>query len=264
MIFAHIKARTLGGEPLLADRDVAEGFWVSLRRTWPEALSACVMPTHAHLAVAVPHLVHARRKTGRLLSGTARRLGRRRLWFPADVTRVADTRHLARLVRYHHLNPCADHLVSEPREWAWSTHRGLLGAEVDPWVEPLRLAAALGWSAQGFVERFNAYTVSDPDRGGDPTLPVPVPPSEVPSHPLELIARAAQHSGRWLRPRDQRRMAVLLARRQGHRQARPIAAAFGLGESTVRRLWLPRRGDDDLVRPAAVCLGDERLLRFTG
>ena len=260
----HIVARVRGGEPLLADRGVAEWFWASLRRTWPNALSACLMPTHAHLAAEVPHLAHARQRTGRLLSGAARRLGRTRLWRPTEVTRVADRRHLARLVRYHHLNPCADHLVSEPREWGWSTHRGVLGAEADPWVEPARLAAALGWSERGFVARFNEYTVSDPERGGDPTLPIPVAPSDVPSHSLEVIAHAAQGSGRWLRRCDQRRLAILLARRQGHRQACRIAAAFGLGDSTVRRLWVPRGGDDDLVRPAAVCLGDERLLRFLG
>jgi hypothetical protein len=112
------------------------------------------------------------------------------------------------------------------------------------------------------VTRFNAYTVSDPEQRGDATVPLPVAASDVLTYPLDVIAAAAQASGRWLRCSERTRVAVLLARRQGCRDTTRIAAAFGISTSSVRRLSVHREGDERLVRPAAVCLGDERLRRW--
>jgi hypothetical protein len=49
-----------------------------------------------------------------------------------------------RQVRYVHLNPCRDRFANDPLVPVWSTHRGAIGGEVDPWVSAERLSRALG------------------------------------------------------------------------------------------------------------------------
>ena len=78
-----------------------------------------------------------------------------------EATRVADARHVRPTTRYVLLNPCRSQLVSNPLRWPYSTLRGVLGAEYDPWVSAPQLAACIGhvWEIRHW---FHRYVASDP------------------------------------------------------------------------------------------------------
>ncbi len=98
----------------------------------------------------------------RLAAACTRRLGARRLWEPAPLPEPVAPDKLLRVIRYVHLNPPRAHLVDDLLSYRWSTHRGVIGAEYDPWVSMARIAQATGRPWCGFVESFHEYVSSDP------------------------------------------------------------------------------------------------------
>jgi hypothetical protein len=218
------------------------------------------MPGHFHMIVPARSPRGIRRRLGRLLSGHTRRMQRRRLWesIPAPSV-IPDRKHLARQVRYVHLNPSRSGLVDDPLCWPWSTHRGVVGAEHDAWVTSERLAHALGWVRRGFEAEFHAYVSGDPTvtTSGTP-LPRPAAPRDIPAEPLLDIVQAATSAMPWSRPATWRRAAVQLAWRQGWRNSRWVAQALGVTSRCITRL--ASTSDEPFVVPAALCLGDRRLL----
>ncbi len=87
--------------------------------------------------------------------------------------------------------------------WPWSTHRGALGAEADPWVRAEELAAVLGRPARGFGEWLHGYVSGDPDVNLAGT-PAPVRDPSGSRHPLRRVALAAASATPWA-TRDRRR-----------------------------------------------------------
>ena len=256
-MFWHLTAHAVAGARPLESAEACAALWASLRRNFPQAIAACLMPDHVHLLVEAADRDEARRTLSRCLAGLARRTGRGRAWQRVpDPVPIRDARHLARQVRYVHLNPCRAGLVDDPLCWPWSTHRGAVGAELDPWVSPARLSALLRHREAGFARWLHDYVSGDPSvhPTGTP-FPEPAAPASVPVVSLADIAAAARAAMPRRAPlRNQ--IFVQLALHQGWRDAQLIAKAGGLGVEQVRRL--KKRGTP-LLHIGALCLGDARL-----
>jgi hypothetical protein len=200
-----------------------------------------------------------------VLSGLTRQLKQRRLWEPIpQVDLVPDRRHLLRTVRYIHLNPCRDGLTKDPLTWPWSTHRGAVGCEINPWISADRLhrlfpEATKSRKRADFARWFHQYVSADPDCAVDGSaFPQSAAPCEWPSRALADLVSAATAATPWSGRRGVRRhVVVLLAREQGWVHTVDLARALGISPQMVRR-WAAR-SDSQLIVPAALCLGDPRL-----
>ncbi|HOU93383.1 MAG TPA: hypothetical protein PLU22_20160 [Polyangiaceae bacterium] len=257
MAFLHLVARAReGARPLAAPRH-AWRLWRRLRAAFPSVTAAALMPDHLHLllpANANPPLLPVLRG---VLGGATRQLGGAARWTIAEPAPVADTRHLRRTVRYLHLNAPRAGLVADPLAWPWSTHRGALGAEADPWVPAGALAAALGRPARGFGEWLHGYVSGDPDvdLSGTP------PPVRAPSgsrHPLRRVALAAASATPWATRDRRRHLTALLAHAAGAVEPGPLAELLEVSPRHVRRL--AGQPDAALLEAGWLCLSDERLL----
>ena len=163
-MFVHLTAHVQTERDLC--RPAAFGFelWAHLRSGWPNALAACLMPNHLHLLTDTPDPEQERYKLARVLGALTRGAGRG-AWRPVRVLEpIADRKTLARVVRYVVLNAPRAGLVSDPLEWPWSTHRGVVGAEVNPWVSAHALARALAERLDGFSQRFHGYVSGQSER----------------------------------------------------------------------------------------------------
>jgi hypothetical protein len=259
-MFLHFVASALPGNAPLSDPAAAWWLMGRLRIGFPQALVTCLMPTHVHLLGDEPDADEGRLRLARVLAHLTARMGRKHLFQPVPPPApVLDRKHLARQMRYVHLNPCRDGLVSDPMCWPWSTHRALVGAEIDPWLDIKRLASALRRPERGFAEWAHQYISGDPSVNvcGSP-LPRACPPRELPVHPLETIRRAALAATPWSEPRTRRRLIVELAYHQGWTDVELLARAAGTSTRSVRR-FLAELGDRAPSRAALVCLGDPRL-----
>ncbi len=259
-MYVHLVAHTLLGVRPFAEAAVAWDLWTSLRRGAPDAVAACLMPDHLHQLEHTDDPDAARRRLALRLAAFARKLGYTRLWdrLP-DAEIVPDLKHLMRVVRYVHLNPCRDHLVGDPLCWPWSTHRAAVGAELEPWITPAQLAARLHRREQGFAEWFHGYVSKDATVhvAGTP-LPVGAPPRAVTATPLADIIAAA-HAAAPLAHQTvvRRRLAVALAWDQGWRDAKAIARAGNMSARTAYRL--ATQPSPELVRVGRLYLADDRL-----
>jgi hypothetical protein len=178
-----------------------------------------------------------------------------------EPTLIADAKHLLRTIRYVHLNACREQLVGDPLLWPWSTHRGVVGAEQDPWLDARRLAGfvASNYAESAFVAWFHRYVSSDPScaPGGTP-LPVAAPKREWPAVALADVVSAAIAATPWSNRRGAwRRLAIALAAHQGIRDRAALSHAIGIDARTVRH-WASRPSNE-LLAPGALCLGDARL-----
>lgn len=77
---------------------------------------------------------------------------------PAEVVR---SERLIAVIRYTQLNPPRAGLVGDPLEWLLSTHRGIVAAEIDPWVTANRLAEVLGRRRERFEAWFHRVVTDD-------------------------------------------------------------------------------------------------------
>lgn len=271
VMLVQLTARALHGAPL-ADWAVAARLWRSLRRAFPDALSAMLMPNHPHLVLDSPDPDRSRVTLAGVLGALERRAparGRTRAaprWDHVPPAQpIADRQHLRRLIRYVALNPCRAGLVRDPLEWEWSTHRDVLGGVVDPWITAGRLAAVLGTSARGFAAAWHAYVSGDPtcDVAGTP-VPTPACPTEAPIWSLGRIVAAAAAATRALtgavRARGPtRRLFIQLAWTHGWCHRATLARACGITPQAVCQL---RSGTEpQAITAGDLCLGDDRLLR---
>ncbi len=270
-MLTHLTAHALGeGCPLDAHARFA-WLWIRLRERFPDALAACLMPDHVHLALpGVPE--EAPGDLSQLLRGHSQVFGLGRAWGPVAAPAVhEDVRKVRRQLRYILLNPCRTvrlrgrrvSLVDDPMRWWWSTHRDTLGGAVEPWVSPEDLARFLGESVDGFSARWHRYVSGDPSvhPAGSP-LPDPAPARTVPHHTLEQIRLASlaatRASPKALRRRSRtRRLFIGLAHHEGWRFNAQLARACGITPRSARRLAAAPRLQD--LPAARLCLGDPRL-----
>jgi hypothetical protein len=256
----HLVAHTLPGTTPFIDAELAAWMWRRLRRCFPHAIAACVMPDHLH--TIVEDGANASRGLAALLSGAARHFGEPRLWKPVPAAKpIPNVQHLKREIRYIHLNPCRARIVADPLMYPWSTHRGAIGAELDPWVTIKRLARACHWSVDAeLAQRFHAYVSGDPTvHPNGSSFPRPAPPRELPAVPLALIVEAAHAATPWSTPAERRRVIAGLAWHQGWRDTDHIARAAEITLSAARRVLQRALSKPALIEPALLCLGDKRL-----
>ena len=269
MPIVHLVARTVPWRMSLLDPHIARWLWSKLRRGFPRCHAACLMPRHVHLVADVAEIDAAVERLRRTLAWHARRFGPKtvfQVWQPIPKpSPVHGPAILSRQVRYVALNPCRAGLVDDPLRWYWSTHRDVVGAVTEPWVEAEALAQALDRPHEGFAAAHHTWVSRDEtvDPSGT-TPPRSAPSSEGPTGSLTGIARAAVLATRAgspaLRRRSlTRRTFIHLARRQGWTATVAIAGACGASPRSVRD-ELQRPPPEEALRAAALCLGDRRLL----
>jgi hypothetical protein len=270
-MYAHLTARTRGGAIPLADPEKARWLWRRLRCAFPDALAAVLMPNHPHLVIR--NESGAQRRLAAVLGAFARTFELGELWQPVPPPELLETADkVSRNVRYAALNPCRDwhhfghsiQLARDPLEWLWSTHRDVMGATIDPWVDADRLARSLGWRLDGFRERFHRYVSSDPHVRVDGTPPPQAAnASELPRGIIDDVERAVlaamRESPDAIRRRGPARTAFIgLAYRHGWRFPTWLAKRCRMSAKGAVRLagQCPARWVD----AAALCLGDSRLV----
>jgi len=164
----HLVARTASHARPFDRRFACADLWAGITLSFD--LVACVlMPDHVHVLVQIEHEV-ALRTFARVLSAFRRRMQARvqgTLTFdweplPAPEKVQRDKRHIARTVRYIHLNPTRDSLCNDPLEWEWSTHRDWVGAVARPNVDRARWARAMGRRMPSCIQWLHEYVSSDP------------------------------------------------------------------------------------------------------
>lgn len=129
-MFMHVTVRALPNTLLFWDWTEARALWERLRIAFPDARAICLMPNHPHV---LTDRADARSRMLGVMSGYARWRGAwrgqdARCWQPLPrVETLPDDKHLRRMVRYVHLNPCRGELVRDPLTWPFSTHRDQAG-----------------------------------------------------------------------------------------------------------------------------------------
>jgi hypothetical protein len=250
----------------LCEYEVASWLWAALRRMFPSALAAALMPNHLHLVAPTIDANAERERLRRLLASFAREFELGHVWGPVPEPRPLVTKDkVARQVRYISLNPSRPFrlgnddvvLVSDPLSFEWTTHRDAIGAIVDPWVTAAAIAEACGIETADPVAWLHKYVSSDPHVAVAGT-PVPVAAVSGSIEQLVLAVCAAHRAEPdAIRRRGPARKTFLAAARRLGLPARAVAEAAAMHPVAAAR----RMRDDPLrVDPALLCLGDARLL----
>ena len=163
----HLVARTAEDARPFEQRHACADLWARLARTF-DLVACAFMPNHVHVLAQVDRDI-ATRAFARVLSAfrlRMRALGATPVDFewaslPRPEKVQHDKRHIARTVRYIHLNPVRDGLCDDPLEWEWSTHRDWLGAVARPCVDRTRWARAMGRRPSACAEWLHDYVSSD-------------------------------------------------------------------------------------------------------
>lgn len=260
----HLVAHPRGYRRLLLDDTFARRTWVGLRRAFPDAIAANLMPDHVHVGEETDDPDEARRRMSRALARAAHRRGRG-TWDPVPEPELVREPKLRRFVRYVALNPCRDGLASDPLAWTWSTYRDVMGASADPWGDGRRLARRLGYHPDDFRREFHRYCSSDATVSLTGTsLPLPAPPVENSERSIVeihmAVAAALRCSPEDLAHRGKPRQLLLaLARHQGWTDANLLAELCSITPRAVRKT--PLAVSTQELDAALLCLGDDRLLR---
>ncbi|HEY0877956.1 MAG TPA: hypothetical protein VGE10_05840 [Zeimonas sp.] len=164
----HLVARAAEGARPLRSRAACADLWSRLGSRF-DVVACVLMPDHVHLLARVDSAVALRAFARVLSSFRARIFASReqdrsvfeweRLPHPQKVQR--DPRHVARTIRYIHLNPCRDRLCDDPLEWEWSTHRDWTEAIVRPCVDLARWGRFLRRPAATRAEWLHEYVCAD-------------------------------------------------------------------------------------------------------
>jgi len=263
MTIWHLVANTARGDVDLTDWGLAVRVWRALRGTFPRALAAGLMPDHLHVIDESMGEREARRALGRALSRATYGLGRGVWQAVPPPDRVREPK-LERAIRYVVLNPCRGGLVPDPLEWMWSTHRDVMGAVADPWVDAARLATRLGPRRWRSREAWHRYVSSDFSVAPTGT-PAPEALSAGGGRGASLTAVAVAAAAAFRAPstaiRDRgevRRLFLHVAHNVGWHDTALLARTVGTSRRSVARiLQYPR--DRAAWRAALICLGDPRL-----
>ncbi|MCD6673296.1 MAG: transposase [Burkholderiaceae bacterium] len=163
----HLVARTAARARPFQHRAACAELWRRIARSFD--LVACVlMPDHVHVLAQIEQDV-ALRTFARVLSAFRLRMqagGQAEFDFdweslPQPEKVQHDRRHIARTLRYIHLNPTRDALCDDPLEWEWSTHRDWVGAVARPVVDRTRWARTMGRRLPSCVEWLHEYVSAD-------------------------------------------------------------------------------------------------------
>ncbi len=264
----RLSAIAFPGAPPLHRGDVARWLWPRLRRAFPDALAACILPNGVQLV----HLGNEPRWMTRRLNRLMGQLGRRfsvrgrcaDTWVQRPLTSNAA---ILQAIQQVIASPCREKLVDEPASWVFSTYRDLLGAVVSPWVSPARLAnwvpiSHLSTRALAGVNSKNTHHGLPPDRNA---LLLPAPAAATTEPRLTFLATAAAAATRQtpaqIRQRGStRNIFVRLAILHGSGSHRQLAARCDCSLRTIFHILT--RDIEDEVHAAQLCLEDPRLRSF--
>lgn len=262
--FVHLVARANDPRVPLHLYEIASLLWPRLRRTFPDALAAVLMPNHLHLVTETTDPPRSRDLLAHVV-GNLSRSGLR--WGvdswqpipPADV--IADLEKLLRVLRYGALNPVRAGLVADPLLWPWSTLRDVMGAVVDPWIDGDRLARVLNRDPRTFATWWHRYVSTDSSATAYRSIATAVAPrlAEV---PLEWIADAAASATRRTaadiqRSCSTRRLFLAIAVASGWDWSSRLAEACAITPRAVRYSLELR--DSQALEVGLRCLADPRL-----
>lgn len=243
----HLVARAASGAQPFHDRRACADLWKHLGKSF--GLIACVlMPDHVHvLAELNPR--SALRSFSRVLSAFRVRAqaatGIDFEWEPLPRPEKVqrDKRHIARTIRYIHLNPVRDALCDDPLEWEWSTHRDWAGAVAHPCIDRVRWGQAMGRTETMCPAWLHEYVSSDPSVRNPAPLVDPIPFLGAPPRDASIDALAGAVP-RVLRSQCtalhkfgvvERRLFLLSAARWTRYRAPELARHAGVHPTSVRK-----------------------------
>ena len=150
----HHRAWSPRNTLLFRDSSEALALWRILVRTFPNALSMCLMPDHVHLLLPEDG---SRVRLSQAESAYARWRNAHRQERGAVFARQPDVQPVPedrerRVVRYIHLNPVRKGLVDDPLGWPFSTHRDLLRLAVPAIGEAEREPARFHRMVSGYED----------------------------------------------------------------------------------------------------------------
>ncbi len=158
--------------------------WTELRKRLNRCLAICLMPDHVHLLAHEFDLEHSLKALNLSLKAFKRKVPS--LWEPvAPPQLIPNLKHLRRQIRYVHLNPCRNQLITDPLHWEFSTHWDYLNYTVDsisvPTLEELEFSSP---------NQFHRYVSADSTTqiNGTPLPCHEIPDPEFPIVPLERVA----------------------------------------------------------------------------
>ena len=132
----HRQAIFEGSDDYLCFEDIVAR---ALERYGASLFAYCWMTNHVHLAIRI-----ADAPLGSVMGILASRYARAKqravpttghLFERRYRARLVDAdRYLLALVRYVHLNPVRAHMVADPHDYRWSSHRAYLGACCPEWL----------------------------------------------------------------------------------------------------------------------------------
>lgn len=266
----HLVARAAQGARPLRSRAACADLWSRLGSRF-EVIACALMPDHVHLLARVAR-ERALRTFSQILSSFRARAAREPShdcadfeWEPLPLPEKvrADPRHLARTIRYIHLNPCRDALCDDPLEWEWSTHRDWTGAVVRGCVDVRRWSRVIGRPPATSAAWMHDYVCSDASVRRHRPLADPRPYLGHHSADASLAMIAASVAGVMrsasLLPVEfalaERRLYLLSAARWTKYRAPEIARSIGCHPTSVRRVLHAAGPDhrfDEVARKSAM------------
>jgi REP element-mobilizing transposase RayT len=255
----HLVARAAAGARPFRHRHACAELWSRVLRNF-DVVALALMPDHVHLLAEIER-DSALRTFGRVLSAFRSKMRAstdpdllfdwERLPSPEKVQR--DRRHIARTIRYIHLNPTRAALCSDPREWEWSTHRDWLGAVARPCVDRARWGNSDG-KTHALVHRLAARVMSsDPSvPGGRPPVDpapflLPLPKKDASIDALLQAVPRALRSPR-MRPHEfdlaERRLFLLSAAQWTRYSGAELARSLGCDPRSAQRTIRQQRDEE--------------------
>jgi len=262
----HFVARIRPGSASLCKFECGLWLWNHLRRIFPDALGATLMHNHLHLVSQV-HDVPAAYRSLRVTLGHFTRVFQEIThgWMPLEApSPVQNTQKLLRNLRYLALNPCRARLTPDPLCWFWSTHRDVMGAVADPWINAERLASVLQWRMKGFQNRYHAHVSSDPSVAVEGTPPPQINTNtRILRPPIVDLVQAAAMASRTnpiaiSLPGMPRTLLVHMALQQGWNDRKLLMNVINASKATLKRIIAGPPGKMEL-HAGLLCLADPRL-----
>lgn len=285
-------ARAAAGARPLRHRAACAALWQRLARNF-DIVVCVLMPNHVHVLASIDSDT-VLRTFARVLSAFRSRMAgtpgtpamqgmQRALATPATLASAAtfdweplpvpekvqrDKRHIARAVRYIHLNPVRDGLCADPLDWEWSTHRDWMGAVARPCVDRARWARAMGRREESCPDWLHEYVSADPSVRsprplGDPTPFLRESPKDA-SLDAHTIAVPRVLRSRHSMPHEfggaERALFLLSAARWTHYRPPELARHVDLHPMNVRKAIRRDEGmSAEALRAMALTLADPRL-----
>lgn len=244
----HLVARAAHGARPLRTRAACADLWSRLGVRF-DVVACALMPDHVHLFACVER-AGALRSFAQILASFRARMacGPDRdvfEWEPLPQPQAvrSDPRHIARTIRYVHLNPVRDALCDDPLQWEWSTHRDWMGAVSPPCADVRRWGRVLGRAPSTRGEWLHEFVCADASVRRPRPLADPRPYLGATSADASLavlaesVARVACSARSAAAEFDirERRLYLLSAARWTRYRAPELARSIGRHPTSVRR-----------------------------